>query len=77
MPMVLSLSLKITGMILELEHKLASERLFLGAVRTDGGGADWKPGAPGWLKSCWSIVDSEPLMTFCCCAQSRARLTRG
>ncbi|MBS0430770.1 MAG: DUF748 domain-containing protein [Proteobacteria bacterium] len=28
-----------------LEHKLASDRLFLGAVRTDGGGADWKPGA--------------------------------
>ncbi|MDQ8001744.1 MAG: hypothetical protein REU00_17750, partial [Pseudomonadota bacterium] len=28
-----------------LEHKLASERLFLGAVRTDGAGADWKPGA--------------------------------
>lgn len=28
-----------------LEHKLASERLFLGAVRTNGGGADWKPGA--------------------------------
>ena len=28
-----------------LEHELASDRLFLGAVRTDGGGADWKPGA--------------------------------
>jgi hypothetical protein len=28
-----------------LAQKLPSERLFLGAVRTQGGGADWKPGA--------------------------------
>lgn len=28
-----------------LEHPLASERLFLGNVRTEEGGADWQPGA--------------------------------
>ena len=28
-----------------LAQKLPSERIFLGAVRTEGGGAEWKPGA--------------------------------